>query len=145
MFLTLLVVTFTIAVLFSFAVARLFDRPIGAILSRIVAEELSSAWHRYIKFAIYVVGVSGGVRIWELEKYITPHSKDVQVPVLNADRWVLEVYRTVIETLQSVAWMLLVFFVFALIAYVVVRGFELRRRKEMAPSEPVGERSLTAG
>jgi hypothetical protein len=130
MFLTLLAVTFTIAVLCSFGVARLFDRPIGAILSRIVAEELSSAWHRYIKFGIYVVGVSGGVRIWELEKYITPHTKDVQVPALNADRWVLEVYRTIIETLQSVAWMLLVFFVFALIAYVVVRGFELRRSKK---------------
>jgi hypothetical protein len=40
---------------------------------------------------------------------------------LNTDRWTLEVYRTVIETLQSIAWMLLVFFVAALIAYVVVR------------------------
>lgn len=33
----------------------------------------------------------------------------------------LEIYRTVIEALQSIAWMLLVFFVFALIAYVIVR------------------------
>jgi hypothetical protein len=130
MFLTLLFVTFAIALLCSAAVARLFDKPIGAILSRIVAGELSSAWHRYIKFALYVVGISGGVRIWDLEKYITPHMKDVAVPVLNSDRWVLEVYRTVIETLQSVAWMLLVVFLVALIAYVVVRGFELRRRKE---------------
>lgn len=130
MFLTLLVVTFTISLLCCFAVAKLFDRPIGSILSRIVAEALSEAWHRYIKFAIYVVGLSGGVRIWELEKYITPRTTETVVPVLNLDRWVLEVYRTVIATLQSVAWMLLVFFVFALIAYVVVRGFELRREKE---------------
>jgi len=130
MFLTLLAITFAIAVLCSAAVARLFDKPIGTILSRIVADELSSAWHRYIQFALYVVGISGGVRIWDLEKYITPHAKDVAVPVLNSDRWVLEVYRTVIETLQSVAWTLLVFFLFALVAYVVVRGFELRRRKE---------------
>jgi len=48
--------------------------------------------------------------------------------VLNADRWTLEVYRTIIETLQSIAWMLLVFFVAALLAYVIVRGFELRRQ-----------------
>lgn len=129
MFLTLLVVTFTIAVLCSFFVARLFDKPIEAILGRIVAEELSLAWHRYIRFALYVVGVSGGVRIWELEKYITPQTKDLPMPVLNNDRWVLEVYRTVIETLQSVAWMLLVFFLFALTAYVVVRGFEMRRAR----------------
>ncbi len=129
MFLTLLAVTLGIAVIASFCVARLFDRPIAAILGRIVATELSTAWHGYIRFAIYVVGVSGGVRIWELEKYITPRSKDAEPIVLNADRWTLEVYRTVIETLQSVAWMLLVFFVFALIAYVVVRGFELRHGK----------------
>lgn len=127
MFIALLMVTFAISLTASYAVNRLFDKPIGAILQRIVADELSSAWLRYIKFAIYVVGISGGVRIWELEKYITARSKDGTVIVLNTDRWVLEVYRTVIETLQSIAWMLLVFFVFALIAYVVVRGFELKR------------------
>jgi len=32
--------------------------------------------------------------------------------------------------MQGVAWMLLVFFVFALIAYVVLRGFELHHGKE---------------
>ena len=48
--------------------------------------------------------------------------------MLNADRWILEVYRTLIGTLQSVAWILLVFFVFSLIAYVIMRGFELRRQ-----------------
>jgi hypothetical protein len=127
MFITLLIVTLLLSVVTSFGVAALFNRPIGAILNRIVAEELSSAWHKYIKFAIYVVGVSGGVRIWDLEKYITPRAEDAEVIVLNGERWTLEVYRTLIGTLQSVAWMLLIFFVFALIAYVVVRGFELRR------------------
>lgn len=127
MFITLLLVTFAISLAACYAVSRLFEKPVGAILHRIVAEELSHAWLRYIKFAIYVVGISGGVRIWELEKYITARGKDGTVIVLSTDRWVLEVYRTVIETLQSIAWMLLVFFVFALIAYVVVRGFEWKR------------------
>jgi hypothetical protein len=129
MFLSLLGVTFTIALLVSALVAKVFNRPIAAILGRVISESLSGAWHRYIQFAIFVVGVSGGVRIWELEKYITPHSKDTPVPVLNADRWTLEVYRTVIETLESTAWMLFAFFLIALIAYVVVRGFELRNER----------------
>src|SRR5262249_38713804 len=111
----------------SFVAARIFDRPIATILRRLVSDELSGAWHRYAIFAIYVVGVSGGVRVWELEKYVNPRGKDTPPIVLNGDRWTLEVYRTVIETLQSIAWMLLVFFMAALIAYVVVRGFELRR------------------
>jgi hypothetical protein len=59
--------------------------------------------------------------------YITPQNTDTEIVVLNADRWVLEIYRTLIGTLQGNAWLLLVFFVAALIAYVIVRGFELRR------------------
>lgn len=130
MFLTLLAVTFLIAAACCFVVARVFDRPVHAILTRIVGGELGAAWHRYITFAIYVVGISGGVRIWELEKYITPRSKDTTAPALNLERWVLEVYRTVIETLQCTAWMLLVVFLVALLAFVIVRVFELRSARK---------------
>lgn len=147
MFLSLLAVTFGIALTVSFIVARVFDQPVKNILARIIADEIHQAWVKYIQFAIYVVGVSGGVRVWELERYITPHYAELAYPpgyagqagrlgevgpgalALNADRWVLEVYRTIIETMQSVAWMLMVFFVFALIAYVIVRVFELRQPK----------------
>jgi hypothetical protein len=135
MFVTLLLVTLAIATVVSYLVTMLFNRPIGAILARVVAEELSTAWHRYITFAIYVVGISSGVRIWELEKYITPRGKDAEPIVLNGERWVLEVYRTIIETLQGIAWMLLIFFVFALVAYVVMRGFELRHGRNAAPEK----------
>lgn len=129
MFLTLLLVTFSIAVVTSLAVALLFDKPISQILSRLVSSELSNAWHRYLKFAIFVVGVSSGVRVWELEKYITPRSDDGEIVVLNPDRWTLEVYRTIIESLQGVAWMLLAFFLVALVAYVLLRGMELKHGK----------------
>jgi hypothetical protein len=129
MFLTLLLVTFAIALAVAAFVARLFDKAIAAILNRIIAEEISSTWARYIQFAIYVVGVSGGVRIWELEKYITPGREAREPVALNADRWVLEVYRTIIATLQSTAWLLLVVFTVALIALVVVKGQELKHGK----------------
>lgn len=128
MFITLLIVTLLIAVATSLLVIRLFDRLVRKILDRVVAAELSAAWHRYLSFAVVVVGVSGGVRIWSLEKYITARTDDGEPIVLNADRWILEVYGTLIGTLQSVAWILLVFFIFALIAYVIMRGFELRRQ-----------------
>jgi len=127
MFITLLVVTFLIALATSLVVVALFRIPISTILDRVVSPELRGAWQRYLSFAVVVVGVSGGVRIWELEKYITARSEDADPIILNADRWVLEVYRTLIGTLQSAAWLLLVFFVAALIAYVITRGFELRR------------------
>src|SRR5262249_18980690 len=100
------------------------------ILRRIISDEISQAWAKYIKFAIYVVGVSSGVRIWELERYITPPQYTAaQVIELTRDRWILEVYRTIIGALQGIAWLLLVFFIFSLIAFVIVRISELRRIK----------------
>ena len=128
MFITLLIVTLLIALATSLLVMRLFNRMIRKILDRLVSTELSEAWNRYLSFAVVVVGVSGGVRIWSLEKYITARTDQGEPIVLNADRWILEVYRALIGTLQSVAWILLVFFVFALIAYVIMRGFEVRRQ-----------------
>lgn len=128
MFLTLLLVTFCVAVVCAAALALLFKKPLTAILNRLVSNELGGAWQRYLQFAIFVVGVSSGVRVWDLEKYITP-VKDQAPLVLNSDRWVLEIYQTILGTLQGVAWMLLVFFLFALIAYVLVRGFELKHAK----------------
>jgi hypothetical protein len=135
MLFTLLLVTLVIAVVVSSITARLFRRPIATILGRIVSDELGGAWQRYMTFAIYVVGVSGGVHVWELEKYVNPRAKDVPPVILNADRWTLEVYRTIIGTLQSIAWTLLLFFIAALVAYVVVRGFELRRNSPSGGSD----------
>ena len=128
MFISLLVVTFLIALVVSVLIALLFARPVNRIMDRIVPDEISAAWVRYLTFAIFVVGVGGGVRIRDLERYITPQDPDIGVLSLTAERWVIEVYSTVIGTLGAIAWMLLVFFVFALVAYVIVRAFELKRR-----------------
>jgi len=129
MFLSLLIVMFAVALATAAIVARLFDRPVAAILARLVTDEFAAAWHRYITFAIYVVGISGGVRIWTLEQYLNPRGKDEPPLALTAQRWTLEIYRTILETLQSTAWLLLAFFLVALIAYVIVRGQELKHGK----------------
>ena len=133
MFLTLLGVTFLISALVSVVVIVAFDNPMRVIMQRIIGDEISSAWVRYLKFALLVTGISSGVRIFELEKYITPpETKDAVVVVLTRDRWVLEVYRTIIEALEGLAWVLLVFFVIALLAFVIVRIFEMRKARTVS-------------
>lgn len=127
MFITLLVVTFIVALIVSFLVALIFWKPIKKILNRLVSEDIYTAWSKYIIFAIFVVGIAGGVNIWKLDRYITPDDKG-QILQLTQERWILEIYRTVIGTLSSVAWMLFVFFIFALLAYVIVKGLEMRRQ-----------------
>lgn len=130
MFFSLLGATFAIAVAVSIVVVKAFSRPVRSILERIIDDQISAAWHRYITFAALVVGVSGGVRIYSLERYVEPETDGEGMSrhlVLNAERWTLEIYRTVIECLQSMAWMYLVVFLFALIAYVIVRIAERRK------------------
>lgn len=126
MFFTLLFITFALSITVSFLVVSIFKKPLGEIFSRIIQDSISAAWQKYIIFATYVVGISGGVRIYDLERYIIARHKDVEILQLTLERWTIEIYRTIIETLQSIAWMYLIVFIFALIAYVIVRGFELK-------------------
>jgi len=138
MFLLLLFATFAVALGVSFAVMWLFTKPIDSVLQRIIADEISAAWSKYMKFAILVVGVSSGVPVHDLERYVsaTLGGREVQSAAsLGFDRWIFELYRAAIETLQGIAWMLLVFFVFALIAYVMVRIGEMRGEAKTV-SEP---------
>ncbi len=131
MFLFLLFATFLVALVVSFLVMRLFTKPIDRVLRRIIADEISAAWSKYMKFAILVVGVSTGVPLRDLEKYINPAlgGREVQTASLSFDRWIFELYRAAIETLQGIAWILLVFFAFALIAFVIVRLGEARKEQ----------------
>jgi hypothetical protein len=138
MFLTLLIVTFAVAVAVAAIVVRFFTPPLDRILRRIIADDISTGWLQYLRFAIFVVGISAGVRIYELERYINPEQceKTSRVLELTRDRWILEIYRTIIETLEGIAWVLLWFFVVALIAYVVVRVFEIKRTRSGDEKSP---------
>ena len=130
MFYYLIISTFALALLVSFIVMRLFSNSINAILVRIIHDPIHEAWAKYTKFAGMVVGTSSGIRIYDMEKYITPLTyaeNDKRIVIeLTQERWVLEIYRTIIETLQGLAWMMLVFFMVALIAYVIVRWSEIK-------------------
>lgn len=135
MVLTLFFVTFAIAFTVCWTVARIFRGSTEAILDRIINDPISAAWQRYLQFAIFVVGISSGVKFYRLESYLLPQTHiggpdgKAEILVLTRDRWILEVYRTIIGTLQGVAWMLLVFFVVALIAFVIVRVAESRSKR----------------
>ena len=130
MFYYLIICTFLLALLVSFTVMKIFSSSINAILARIIHDPIHEAWAKYTKFAGMVVGTPSGIRIYDMEKYITPLTyteNDKKIVIeLTQERWVLEIYRTIIETLQGLAWMMLVFFMVALIAYVIVRWSEIK-------------------
>ncbi len=123
-FVLLLIITLVIAIAVSGLVVLFFRKPIDKIFARIIGEEISIAWRKFLTFALFVVGISSGVNIWKLEQFVTPTIEPAQRPVLSAQFWALEIYRTIIGTLGGLAWALLVFFVVALIAFALVRRKE---------------------
>lgn len=127
MIIRLLLVTLLVGLAVSSLAALLFTRPVRRIMERIVPDRISAAWVRYLVFAMYVVGLAGGVNVRRIDRYLSPAEPEGQVLELTRERWLMEVYSTAIGSLGAITWMLLVFFVFALVAYVVVRAVELRR------------------
>ncbi|MEM7050166.1 MAG: hypothetical protein AAF604_10915 [Acidobacteriota bacterium] len=119
MFVWLLLATVAVSLGCSLVVSRVFDRPLRKIFDALVSESLAAAWHRYVKFAIYVIGVSGGVSIYHLQKFADGMGG------LTRDRWLLESLRAFQSSLESLAILLLVVFLVALVAFVILRGFEL--------------------
>lgn len=123
-FLILLIVTLLIAVAVSLLVVFSFKKPIDAIFARIIGEDISTAWRKFLTFALFVVGVASGVNVWKLERFIMPEAEGTPRPELTAQFWGLEIYRTIIDTLGGLAWALLVFFLVSLIAFVIVKRGE---------------------
>ncbi len=130
MFLWLLLTSFVVAVLCALLTIYIFRTALVKTLTRIVGEDLALSWKKFIQFALFVVGVSGGIRVWDLEKYLPAATPDSRPVVLTNERWVLELYSVVINTVQSMAWMLFVFFLFTLVTIGILRIFEMKSEKK---------------
>ncbi len=139
MFLLLMLVSLAVAILTTAAVIALFRGSISGILGRIVAEPVAAAWRRYVTFALVVVGISSGVSLWTLERYVrggpmpeTPPAPNAVAAVfpgpapLTTEAWAFEIYRTVLGSLRGLAGALLLFFGIALVVSGVQRGLSER-------------------
>ena len=92
MVITLLITTFIVAFAVASLVVFIFNKPIDSILRQVLPDELSPAWAKYLCFAIYVVGIGGGVRVWALEKYMITQEPYKAIVPLTPERWLLELY-----------------------------------------------------
>ena len=125
-FLLLLLVTLATSVLVAGLVVFFFRKPVDQIFARIIGEDISKAWQKFLIFAMFVVGISSGVNIYRLERFLQVQDSGATARVLTNENWGLEIYRTIIDTLGGMAWALLIFFIAALIAFVIVKRGEMK-------------------
>jgi hypothetical protein len=132
MFVALFVASFALALALSITVAWISREAIDSILRRFVTDfAVRTGFEKYIRFAIVVVGISGGTRVRVLQEFLAASdlNKAAMAAQLTQEFWVMEIYRTILGTLEGIATLLLVCIFLALIAPVVVRMLKLEPAK----------------
>ena len=127
MFFTFLFVLLGVSAAITILVVLFFKKYITAILKRLIGEPLYKSWEKFIIFALFVVGISSTVNPHRLEKYVLKRHTDQIITELSLDAWFLEIYQTILTVLSSLSVSLMSFFIIALIAFIVVRGLELKK------------------
>ncbi len=138
MFVSLFVVSFLVALALSAAIAWISREAINSILRRFVADTVVRAgFEKYVMFAMVVAGMGGGVQVRTLQEYISASTatKAALEAGVTQEFWVMELYRTVMGTLEGVAGVLLVCIALALIAPLVFPKLKRERAKTGAEEE----------
>ena len=124
-------VSLVTAGLVSFCVASVCEKPLSIPMERIIQNETSSAFTRYVRYATYLVGISHGVRLhpigFEIVAHFSEHDYDpAHILEHNLDYQLLLMWiqMVIIQSLTAIAYMYLAFFIFGLIAYITVKARE---------------------
>ena len=106
----------------SFCVARLGRDVIEAVMNRFVSRQLSVAIAKYLGFAIMVVGVSSGSRVRLLEDYngAPAWNREAVAAQASQEFWVSALYHTIIDSLEGIAWMLIIVALVLLAAHLIM-------------------------
>lgn len=87
------------------AVTAAFSGAIDGVLGRVLTGELSQAWSRCAKFAVFTASFTSGLRVKELSEFIS-----VRMAPVGGGEGLLEVFKSVAAALSAASWGLLVFF-----------------------------------
>lgn len=129
MLFVLLISTFFSALVVAILVSIFFKKPLAAILKKLIEDDIYESWLKYMIFAIYVVSISSGVNLWKIERYLYPSSSGEVVYEITGSSIAFEMYRSVINSLTSLAWLLLTFYIVALIIFVIKRIFDNKTKE----------------
>jgi hypothetical protein len=136
--------SFAAAIAIAACVTIFFSKSIDEALTRVIPAEMASAWNRYVKFALFVVTLAGGMRLSELTQFLAMRTPGG--PPVPAGQALLEVFKSITGSLIAAAVALLGFFAATLVVRASMRIYDERRVKtektalEHERPAPVAER-----
>lgn len=122
-------VLFATAGLASFCVASLCEKPLSIFMRRIIQNETSSAFTKYVRYVTCLVGISHGVTVNALSSELKVHILE-RLPILRVPSfpewwiWLIGILTVIMQSLTAIASMYLVFFIFGFVAYITVKVVE---------------------
>jgi hypothetical protein len=87
-----------------------FSAAMNSVILRVVPGDLAAGVSKYSRFALFVTALVGGLRLAELDSL-------ARAAEVDANRCLLEAYRSAVGALDASLWLLLVFFGAGLAAY----------------------------
>ncbi|MDD5657164.1 MAG: hypothetical protein PHF00_07910 [Elusimicrobia bacterium] len=127
----MLISVFLSSLAVSACVVWIFSALMDGVLARLAAGETAAAWSLFTKFALFVVGFTGGLRLTDMEPLLASAR-----PPINSAQILLEVFRAVTGALVASAWMLLVIFAAALAFSGGKAAYARLRPQSAGPREP---------
>ncbi|HOJ37927.1 MAG TPA: hypothetical protein PLI27_02305 [Ignavibacteriales bacterium] len=118
MFYLLLFSSLITGILVTFITIKIFRGTIKSLIQKIIELDIYEEWLKYITFVMYIIGVSSTFKINELAKYSDSY---FQQNIFQVEKLVLNLVGTTINVLQSLAWILFLFYIALLVIIVIFK------------------------
>ena len=112
--------------LVSFFVAIVCNKPLSILMQRIIQNETSRMFTKYVRYATYLVGISYGVTVNPLSFELRIHMHER----ISIDRvsfypewwmWLIWIQHIIMQSLTAIASIYMALFILGLIAYITVK------------------------
>lgn len=124
----LFITMFSVSLLTALFISYTFVPWLNRILDRLASQPLLLAWRKCLNWAIILVGLQGGVKLDMLEDFAFSQR---QIPFnTNPMHWVVEIYRSFIDTAQSCIWVVVLFLLVAFVVEALIFALQRKNKKE---------------
>ncbi len=123
------IVSFVTAGLVSFVVASVCETPLSILIRRIIQNDTSCIFTRYVRYVTILVGIAYGVTVNPLSYELAAQFQE-SISIRHVPNypewwmWLIGLLTIIMQSLTAIASMYLVFFIFGLIAYITVNVVE---------------------